>query len=725
MMDRWLEIDIDWFGPPPADDRIDQFAERLAPLLAGAAGERGVMLNVGWLVDIVTEWQGEPGQRLPLRSRRYARWRDTTYDDLRVTIGRLRTALVASGIADAKVGIFVTAPGHVVMPADTGELYDLYSDWSERHPELYPLDLSRLPGPDLDVRVPLHADTYPYASHPQGVAEGTSFARLFADQWGSLSRFVGLDAIHLRDAFWGPMLYSRKAQYGTVAVTTPAEAASWTDAVADFFVQIKAANPDATVMAYSSAVSQTAEWRAGCVDMEKVVAAGGVDVFIDQTWGGAWQDWWDDHWKAWTFQLANLLGHAVPLRRANEQRAARGLPPCRHWKLIETWDGWEPWDTLHRTPGKLEWAIWAFSHATARVAGRRTVPEGTYLSWMNDWDLQLLSATDVAFLSETLDAAEESALEMTEPLGPVLVIDHEAVDAVHSTTPGDNVGEWIEDQAALVMKSGAPILEAVDPTAIGVPSPDGWLAQLPSSASFDAVVEAGTLRLPGGSGAFIASGRFDRLAPELLAAAGVGDVEEIRSAGYFRDEPTDPRLPRGDSVHLADHAVAAATGEVRYSAGGAPLLVGEDAVWAWQAPDLNNPADPQFPRSQLGTVNPHHEVARVLTEHSRAIQVQTPDPGRPVTVHAWRSPRGVTVLAGNLETGWIGDSRYPRTVTVRLRAAALPAVAADLAVTPLPTRTPNGDFASAVDANDLVLTIHVPASGLALAVISRKDLTTR
>ena len=40
----------------------------------------------------------------------------------------------------------------------------------------------------------------------------------------------------------------------------------------------------------------------------------------------------------------------------------------------------------------------------------------------------------------------------------------------------------------------------------------------------------------------------------------------------------------------------------------------------------------------------------------------------PVTVQWWYEGDHCHVLAGNLETGWIGDSRTPRTATLRLDA---------------------------------------------------------
>ena len=55
--DRYVEIDLDWF--PPRDQRsVGEFVERAAPLWHGRRGERGVVLNPGFLVDILTEFSG-------------------------------------------------------------------------------------------------------------------------------------------------------------------------------------------------------------------------------------------------------------------------------------------------------------------------------------------------------------------------------------------------------------------------------------------------------------------------------------------------------------------------------------------------------------------------------------------------------------------------------------------------------------------------------------------
>jgi hypothetical protein len=666
-VDRWLEVDIDWFGDAPWDATQSEFVERTLPLLAGERELRGVCFNIGWLADLVTEWSGSGSQPLPLRSRRYARWARLTYADLRDFLASLRGAYAARGIADLKLGVLIAGLGQVVAPPDTGSMYDLYSNWYDRHPELYPIDISPLPGPDLDPRVPLKPDTYSYATRPNGIADGEPFPEFFGGQWGSVARFLGLDLIHLRDGMFGPLLYTRVGPYGAVASSDPAENHSWTDAVRRLFRACKEAHPEGLVMTYSSGLSGTSEWLAGCVDLEGIVADGALDIFIDQTWGGAWQDWWDDTWKGWTFQLAYLLGHAAQIRGGNATRAKNGVGPCRQYNLIETWDGWEPWDTLHDTPGKLEWAIWAFDHAAVIGPDARPITaEGTYISWMNDWNKRLISARDVDFLATRLDAAEASAAGIEQVYGPALVHDRAGLVAKYEQDPASNASEWAEDQTGMLLKWGAAFLCATRPEWLPGATPDGLLWQLPAQVDEGRLADAG--------GALVASGRADRVDGRLLAAAGLTATDHALPDAYRLGAPTSADLAPEERIHLPERrAVTAAAGTwVGYSSDGNPLLAGRGNVFHWQPPDLADPGNPLVPHSQIGSVNPYVEVARLINRRaaeSGGLSVDQLTAHEPVTVSAWRSNGAVHLLFGNLESGWMGDSRFTRHVTVRLPRA--------------------------------------------------------
>jgi hypothetical protein len=649
--DRFVEVDLDWF--PPGDVRaVDQFVERVAPLWEGRRGERGVVINPGFLVDVLTEFSGDTAMRLPLRSQRYARWRHASYVDLSALAAGLRRSAERLGVDGVRIGILVAGVGRVITGTT---MYDLESDWCDRHPELYPFNLSPLPGPDLDPRRRLAADDYRYASRPDGTVAGMPFAELLAGQWAAVADACGLDVIHLRDGFWGPMLYTRRGPYGVAASDDPDDNESWTAAIGDLFATVKQARPESTVMAYTSGIGATAEWRSGCVDTEAVLSAGGVDVLIDQTWGGAWQDWWDDWWKGWTNQHTNLLSHAV---------AVRGAGNVRHYKLIETWDGWEPFDTVHAVPGKLRWAMWAWSHAAVVTPDGLEVPDGTYVSWMNDKDLNLLDAEAVAFVARELAAAEASAARMTRVGGPVLVFDREAVAARHAGAPGTNVSEHLEDAAALMLKWGAPILGATRAEWLDrVDTHEGLVVQLGHGLTAGSI--ASTSR-------GLVVGRADAVGIDVLAAAGcvldpVGDAPT--AAGYHREQITAADLPSGGWVHLAGQVTVAAEGDdvdVLAQAADRPTLVGRGRWGWWQPPELVDPANPLLPRSQYGSVVSAAAAARWLGRGpATRFAVECVPYHLPVTVQWWYEGDDCHVLAGNLETGWVGDSRTPRTATLQ------------------------------------------------------------
>lgn len=640
--DRYVEVDLDWFDSANGTD-IEEFVRRTVPLWKGDRGECGVVLNPGFLVDVITEFSGDVDQELPLRSQRYDRWRQRSYGDLGNLATGLRRVAAREGVNDLRVGILVAGVGRVITGSD---LYDLASDWCDRHPEIYPFDLSPLPGPDLDPRIALRGDAHRYAAFPDGLPDGARFADVLAAQWAAVAAACGLDVIHLRDGFWGPMLYTRKGPYGVTASDDPIENESWTTATRDLFAAVKRARPTTTVIAYTSGIGATAEWRSGCIDTEAVLAGGGVDILIDQTWGGAWQDWWDDWWKGWTNQHTNLLSHGVAARRCGQ--------PVRHYKLIETWDGWEPFDTVHVVPQKLRWAMWAWSHAAIATPEGLEVPDGTYISWMNDRHRNLLDADAVAFVATELDLAERDANEMNHVGGPLLVFDHDRIGDIHAERPTQVVGEHIEDSVALLLKWGVPVLAATAAEWLDdVDTGNGIIVQLGGAA-------------PNCDVRSIAVGRADVMPVTALAAAGARPTGSVRSAGYRREQLDGDPETRPAWVFLAGDAevVALDDAEVLARADGWPTATARrDHAW-WQPPELADSSNPLLPRSQYGSVASAIVLGRWWNDNDLDVSIAPVAPHLPVTVQWWETPDHRTLLAGNLETGWIGDSRTERTVAI-------------------------------------------------------------
>lgn len=662
--DRWLEMDLTWFDPArPFAPQLDELFGRIAPLVADVEGRRGIFFNLGWLIDLVTEWTGDPSQRIPTRSRRTAAWAAVDYDRLRQFVAEYRDAATRHGLAGLACGILFVEWAHVVWPPEL-KIYDFDSDWYDRHPELYEPPRSFIGMPDLHPVNRLHADDYPYATAPNGIAEGTSFAELFGPQWASFAEFTGFDAIHLRDGFTGPMIYTRNGPYGTAAPADADQVARFSDAVRALFRSVKEAAPDRLVAGYSSAISPVADWRVGCVDFEELVADGYIDMWIEQTWGGAWQDWWHQLWKGWTFQTANLLTRQAMVARANERRQR----PCALYHLVETWDGWEHWDTVHQVPGKLTWGAWAFAHASALTASGPVTSNGAYVSWMNNGDMELLSPQDVDFVAGLLSRSEASAAALEEVHGPALVYDRATMTELATTSPDTNASEWIDDQAGLVMKWGVPVLSATRPEWLEAVDRDRQLVSQPPSAE-----GAAALRPFEHLAVF---GRADVIDPEVAGRLGITPTDRWIEADFWVCHGDRDDVPPYDRPYLAEHPVveAAEGTTVHYASRHTPLLTTRSSALWWQPTDWSEPFNQFLPKYQLGSTYPAYRTASLLSElaaragRSHVAPLTRPEP---VAFHLWRSGGRVHVLLGNLETGELGDSRVPRQVVLRLSPGEL------------------------------------------------------
>jgi hypothetical protein len=668
--DRWLEMDLTWFDPgADFEPRLDELFERVTPLLAEVSGRRGIFFNLGWLIDLVTEWRGDRDQPIPTRSRRTAPWAAVTYDRLRQFVSAYRDAAERHGLNGLGCGILFVEWAHVVWPPEL-KIYDFDSDWYDRHPELYEPPRSFINMPDLHPVNLLHADDYPYATAPAGIDEGTTFATFFGAQWASFAEFTGFDAILLRDGFTGPMIYTRNGPYGTRAPADPAQVAQFSDAVRAVYREVKQAAPDRLVVGYSSAISPVADWRVGCVDFESLVADGYIDAWIEQTWAGAWQDWWHQLWKGWTFQTANLLTRQAMIAAANSRRSN----PCALWHLVETWDGWEHWDTLHQVPGKLTWGAWAFAHASALTPQGPRPSDGVYVSWINNGAMQLLAPGDIEFLGSLLDRAERSAAGLEQVFGPALVYDRPAMEALATVRPDANVGEWIDDQAGLLMKWGLPVLSASRPEWLAAaPADRQWLSQPPAEASAAALSAAADLAVFGDAGA---------IAGAVAEQLGVRPTGERVEADFWVCTG-GPDVPPFDRPYLPEHSVAATDdgAAVHYASEHTPLVVTRPGRLWWQPTDWSEPFNQFLPKYQLGSTYPAYLVASLLSRsaarsgRSHVVDVARP---APVAFHAWRSDGVVHVLFGNLETGELGDSRVAREVTARLSVAELGLPAGDV-----------------------------------------------
>jgi hypothetical protein len=315
-----------------------------------------VIVNIGFLIDYIAGFEGNLDERVPLPEFQVKHWLGPqfqklpyplpmeeikyppwTYRDLK-TLGEefRRQAAERYGINDFKFGSLLLGR-HDDYNASGG-------GWRDAHPEIWDQRKGETSEAPLNVCRSLHGDRHIYAAFPAGIPEGTPFPHFFAQQWGAVSRAVKFDALVLRDGMWSQIEYLKIGPFGDHASPDPQQMECWHQAIAALVRESKQANPDCLLLGYSNAVSPVSEWRLDGFDLERIAKEGYLDAWIDQSWGGAWNEYWNTHLIGYSFQLANILGHAAQLADT----------PTRHYVLVDTWDAYEPWDTLHSVPEKMK-----------------------------------------------------------------------------------------------------------------------------------------------------------------------------------------------------------------------------------------------------------------------------------------------------------------------------------------------------------------------------------
>jgi hypothetical protein len=386
-----------------------------------------------------------------------------------------------------------------------------------------------------------------------------------------------------------------------------------------------------------------------------------MDAFISQTWAGAWQDFWSDTTLGWTFQLSNMLAHQAQIAGGNATRST----PCCLYHVVDTWDSFEPWDTLHTVPQKLAWGVWAFSHAALRSPNRLTLPQGAYLSWIGNRFSEIWSAQDVEFLSHHLDAAQEDARELEEVFGPEMVLDREAVLASLISHPGQNLAAFTDDQIGLLNKWGFGCLTAARADQICSSQPEGRVWQIPPEDA----------KLVTQESPVILAGRADAITAEGLRRSGVEHLGRPLAPEYeFLIRANDQHLH--EPIFSPDRfQLGIGDGRVLVETQSTPLLVeGADGkTFYWQPQDWFQHGA-IIRQSHLGSFRAYQTLSNRF-HHARTASAawicEEVPLESPVTVHIWRSAGSVKVLVGNLETGIIGDSRLPRKVTISLNMERL------------------------------------------------------
>lgn len=703
--DRWLEIDLYWFKQQEISDSVREFWDRFEPLYRGVRGYRGVILNIGWTVGPVMEWSGDLQQRISLPTGSgQQKWVDEkepltgtteerkkkseqrfagavvatrhgydpwTYGNVKNLASEMKREAARRSITELKVGMLNYA---------WRDAYGEEAPWVKAHPEAF-TQISKIQ-PDnfsvglyFDPAARLHTDPKPLGGLPHGIEEGTPVHQAYAAQWGSLSRALGLDAIMLRDSFGMPVPYQRAGPWGPLA-PSPGVIRKATEAVAALIKETKLANPKALVVMYSNAASAIADWRSNGLDLETIAKQGYLDIFVDQTWAGAWNEvgiregaFWNAPTLGWSYQLAYTLMHAAILADTK----------VRHYPLVETFDAWESWDVIHSAPERLRWGIWAYSHAGVKTPKGLKMPAGTYISWANQGE-HLLSTKDVRFLADNINAAVTDAKQTSEIYGPTLVYSRESMQwqADHAT-PDHDATEWIDEQIGSAIKWPVPVLSATRLEWLPQVKSDLFVFGITSHLRSESRDEIQHLIENGQPIALI--GDFSGgTSPVLLGYAGLRSARpNMESAARKCDGKNEaPDLVQNAPADFAEYchlwAGFALPGQAKtvYSQNGVPALQMNTAnryrIAAWNPPELRSIQG--VPLSQIwgNTGTPYALAAATLTDllkANSALHAEHIDLKQTMNISAWRTRNGgPRILAGNLEEGLRDDTDLSRSATL-------------------------------------------------------------
>ncbi|MCX7018206.1 MAG: hypothetical protein WCK47_08285 [bacterium] len=651
----WLEIDLCWFQGGQPQEKAAELFNRIEPLWKrNPTARHGLSLCAGWLLDIVLCWNGNLDDVIPTcMPPVYETW---SYRRLAELITALKHEADRHGIQNFNVALMMIGVESMTMdPCEgfsgrTEEIketarYYITSQWFRDHREVF--------DPRFDLFY--FGATVITSSDEAACREPhPTLAVYFADKLCDLAAAIGLDAIVLRDAIFSPAYVrgNSRARY-----MEPAARRDWTSAFSSLFARIKSNNPRFIVIGYNSGISPVEEWRSHGFDLEQLAREGHFDLWITQTWGSAWQDYWPQQSSGFTFQLANVL---VNLAMLAETRT-------RHMFLVETFDAWEPWDSIHQYPSKVAWEIWAYSHAAVlKPEGDPCRSAGCYISWMNRRK-ELLPEQTVTWLVGMLDACSADLSRNPTPSGPCLIYHRAGLEHLLDHPTPYSQGEEMDDWCAMIMKYGLPVLSITRSEWAPMTQADAYIFPAPANLSAD-VIQWISTRIKEGL-PFIFTGLAAQM-PELLRRELNVDLEEsivtetLPSCAFLSPKLSVAAGARGLVINQRRRILRSSPHwESLITCLDGPVFAKHKLhpCWIWETPEWGTLRELNLTTQSIQSPQTYVAIVKALHHLSwgaARINWDNLDWLKPVCFLAWGDACGeMTILLGNLETGITGNSQ--------------------------------------------------------------------
>ncbi len=654
----WTEIDLYWFQGGEAGEKITELFDRLTPFWTRNPNARkGLSVCVGWLFDSVLYWNGKPEDIIATcQAPTYEAW---SYMKLKELFDAVKREALRRNIGNFHIGLMLL--GGITMTYDaentcegwsgrTEEVkerahYNIEGKWFYEHPEV---DFARYGTPYFGskVRIP-EEETVCNLKEP-------TFGEYFADKLCGMCAYTGFDAVILRDAVFSPAYIRGKSS----RYMKPEYRDDLNDSFIKLFARIKSYLPEFIIIGYSSGTSSVEEWRSHGFDLEKVAGSGYLDLWITQTWASAWQDYWPAHSMGYTFQLSNLLVNLAMLAKTS----------CGHMFLTETFDAWEPWDSVRQYPSKVAWEIWAYSHAAVKMPdGRMKRSSGSYISWMNR-GCELIPKETVRYLCSVM---EESAADISKgpvPGGPCLIYHRKGLEHLINCPESYSHGEEMDDWNSMLQKYGTPALCITRSEWLGEVEADALIFSAPADTdgSLDGIllnkINSGTPVLFAGQAGLLSESLKTALNVETediavtcdLPSPAAVDQALGKEIGAYDLQIRQLRRTLKESSHW-DSLISCMGGPVFAKHKDKPCFI-------WETPEWGTPTELHLTYKSICSPQTYLAVSHSFNKNGwgpEEIRWTNADWQKPVCFLYWRYEDGsAAALLGNLETGATGNSQF-------------------------------------------------------------------
>ncbi|MCD9025698.1 hypothetical protein [Cohnella silvisoli] len=663
----WTEMDLYWFQGGEIDDKVKELFDRLTPLWTREPDARkGLSLCVGWLYDSVLYWNGRLDDCVATcQSPTYEPW---TYYRIKELIAAVKREASLRNISQFNVGLILLGGETMTYNAEltcegwsgrTEEVkerahYNIEGKWFYEHPEI---DRERygIFYFGSKVLVPTN-ETVCKLEEP-------TFGEYFADKLCDMCRNTGIDAVILRDSVFTPA-YSRGNRNRYMK---PEDIQDLNTSFIDLFARIKSQLPGFIIIGYDSGTSSMEEWRSHGFDLEQVANSGYLDLWITQTWASAWQDYWPAHSMGYSFQLSNLLVNLAMLANT----------PCKHMFLIETFDAWEPWDSIHQYPSKVAWEIWAYSHATLRLSGKRSaLSAGCYISWMNRGH-EMIPDDTIQYLCTTMNESAADLLRNPVPGGPCLVYHRKGLQHLMNQPEKYSRGEEMDDWVSMLQKYGIPVLSITRSEWLDGVEADAYI--FPAPACIDDTLGAVLLKKMNAGNPILFTGQAGLLGESLREALSLEIEEEIITCDLPSAATVEESLGRMIGTYglqINQHQRSMKENESWVSLikclGGAVLAKHKDKpCLIWETPEWGTPQELHLTPKSIGSPQTYSAVSESFGQFgwgAEEIKWVNDDWQRPICFLYWRyENKEITILLGNLETGTTGNSQFAVKGTLNIK----------------------------------------------------------